>query len=52
MKTEQFHDLNMKQADTILEIAGQLTELVEKLFCMVRVALDNLSPDPEIAWAN
>ena len=52
MKTEQFHDLNLKQADTILDMARQLMDLAEKLFRMVWGALDNLSGDPEIAWAN
>ncbi len=52
MKSEQFHDLNLKQAETILEAVGQLMKLAEKLFCTIRVALDNVSVGPEIAWAN
>ena len=52
MKTEQFHDLNLKHAETILEAAGQLMKLAEKLFCTVRTALDNVLVDQEIAWAN
>jgi hypothetical protein len=52
MKSEQFHDLNLKHADTILEAVAQLMELAEKLFCTVRAALDNVSVDQEIAWAN
>jgi len=52
MKTEQFHDLNLKQAETILETVGQLMKLAEKLFCTIRTALNNVSMDQEIAWAN
>ena len=52
MKSEQFHDLNLKQAETILETVGQLMKLAEKLFCTVRAALDNVLVDQEIAWAN
>jgi hypothetical protein len=52
MKTEQFHDLNLKQAETIIEVAGQLAQLAEKLVCMIRGVLDNLSAKPEIARAN
>ena len=52
MKSEQFHDLNLKQAETILEAAGQLMQLAKKLYCMVHGVLDELSADLEIAWAN
>jgi len=52
MKSEQFHDLNLKQAETILEVAGQLMQLAKKLYCMAQGALDELSADLEIAWAN
>jgi hypothetical protein len=52
MKSEQFHDLNLKQAKTILETVEQLMELADKLFCTIRAALENISVDQEIAWAN
>ena len=52
MKSEQFHDLNLKQAETILEVAGQLVQLAKKLYCMAQGTLDELSADLEIAWAN
>jgi hypothetical protein len=51
MKSEQFHDLNLNHAETILETVGQLMKLAEKLFCTIRTALDNVSVDQEIAWA-
>ena len=42
MKSEQFHDLNLKQAETILEAAGQLMQLAKKLYCIVQGALDEI----------
>jgi hypothetical protein len=52
MKSELFHDLNLKQAETILEVAAQLMQVTKKLSCMVQGALDELSANPEIVWAN
>jgi hypothetical protein len=52
MKSEQSHDLNLKQAETILETVGQLMKLAEKLFCTICTTLDNIPVEHGIAWAN
>ena len=45
MKTEQFHDLSLKDAHELLDTASQLMQVAEKLFCIVRGVLDNASAD-------
>ena len=52
MKTEQFQNLNVKQAEEILDVAVQLTDLAEKLFCIVRGVIDSASADIENTWTN
>ena len=52
MKSEQFHDLNLKQVETGIDIAAQLSEIAETLCSIVQEFLDAVSPGSKIAWAN
>jgi len=52
MKTEQFHDLGLKEANELLDTASQLVAVAEKLFCIVRGVLDDASADAEDIWMN
>jgi hypothetical protein len=47
MKTEQFHDLSLKEANEILDTASELMAVAGKLFCIVRGFLDDTPADAE-----
>jgi hypothetical protein len=52
MKTEQFQNLSLKQTREILDTVTQLMNAAEKLFCMVRGALDKFPADLEDILTN
>ena len=45
MKTEQFQNLSLKEANELLDTAWQLVAVAEKLFCIVRGVLDSASAE-------
>ena len=52
MRSEQFQNLSLKEANEIFEMAAQLMAVAEKLFCIVRGVIDDASMDPASTCLN